>query len=995
MGGTVQRGELALEIKAAVSDRRHGKAANGKTEFWGGKKMSTFRTGSILRKHIRACATFLLGLFCLGATASPATADPVRRYTTDDHGSFVIFGNTVGHDCRGPAPVVGDPGPLCGGILTVDPDSGIDGYWRSDFPVNGQATADNALTPIGPGLARSNAVLSLPAGATVTYARLYWSALRNGGGDTVLLEHPASLRSLNVRAQGADFKTISSGGLEYFQGTADVTPFVRAIGSGAYRMSGFTSVTLRNIAGVLITSDVTYGGWHMVVFYKLDSEPVRNLTLFDGFDLVQGRTLSTQLTGFLVPNTGAEGRLGIVAYEGDASITGDVVRLNGTTLSSTNNPADNFFNSTHTQLGTLVSTRGDLPQLTGAPGSMSGLDMDVVDVTSLVTAGAKTATFETTSTTDEVLIGSMVTSFASTTPVLSGSNKTFTNMSRADGRVLPGDVIEYTITVGNNGNDAATNVIVRDALPAQVTFNAGSLTIVSGANAGTKTDATDADQAEYVTNSRTVVFRVGTGASGTAGGRIAVGESSVVRFRVTVNTGVTGLVANQAQISAQGEAKGATSEPTTWNTGNGTTPGAPTVFQISTCGSNAECPVTAPICDMTLAPPQCVCRTNSDCPGGLVCNSTTKTCTQCGPGSTMNCSTSTVGGVCLANGTCGCNANADCNGRTCDMTTKTCPSVNTDLSVAIARTPPGTSLPPATPVTYTVTVKNTGAIDIVGASLSDNLQRPPGTTGSQMWSCMATGGAQCPMGSGTGPLPASISLPPGGQLQYTVQSTLPDVQMSATVDYTVTVTPPRGYADTSPADNVASDSILIVPGGPDLVVTVTEAKSDTDPSITYTINVHNNGPGTADRATVTYQIPPDATLDNVMAGAGWQCTTTQSTVTCTRTAPIGPNMDAEPIVLKVTPPQGADTIPVDVTVAGTDPTGNPVGDPDPSNNTVKRNTDVQKFRLSGGGLAIGCSVGGEASRSASATSPAMLGALLATLALLGRRSRSRRPERAA
>lgn len=963
--------------------------------------MSTFLRGRSIGSCFRACATFLLGLICLGAAVSPATADPTRRYTTDDHGNFVIIGNTVGHDCRGPAPVVGDPGLLCGGILTVDPDSGIDGYWRSDFPVNGQAAADNLLTPIGPSFARSNAVLSLPAGATVTYARLYWSALRSSGGDTALLEHPASLRSLNVRAQGADFKTIATGGLLYVQGTTDVTAFVRSIGSGTYRMSGFTSESLRNLLGVLITSDITYGAWHMVVFYKLDTDLIRNLTLFDGFDLVQGRTLSTQLTGFLVPNAGAEGRLGIVAYEGDASLTGDLVRLNGMTLSSTHNPADNFFNSTRTSLGNLISTRGDLPQLTGAPGSMSGIDMDIVDVTSIVLAGAKTANFETTSTTDEVLLGSLVTSFVSTTPVLSGSNKTYAvytpgNVLRTDGRVLPGDTVEYTITVGNNGSDAATNVIVRDALPQQVTFTPGSLTFVSGPiAAGTKTDIVDTDQAEYVMNSRTVVFRIGTGATGTVGGRMLVGESTTVRFRVTVNTGVTGLVSNQAQITAQGEAKGAASDPTTWNTGNGTTPGAPTVFQISTCGSNAECPVTAPICDMTATPPQCVCRMNSDCPGGLVCNSTTKTCTQCGPGNTMNCSSATVGSVCLANGTCGCNANADCNGRTCDTTAKTCPAVNTDLVVTLARTPPGSSLPPGTAVNYTVTVKNTGAVDIVGATLSDNFQRPPGTTGGEMWSCMATGGAQCPAASGTGPLPQFINLPANGQLQYTVQSTVPTVQMSATVDYTVTVTPPRGYADTNPVDNVASDSILIVPGGPDLVVTVTETKSDTDPQITYTINVHNNGPGTADGATVTYQIPPGSTLDSVMAGAGWQCTQTESRVTCTRTAPIGPNMDAEPIVLKVTPPQGADTIPVEVVVAGTDPAGNPVGDPDPSNNTVKRDTEVQKFRLSGGGLAIGCSIGGEASRSASLASAAMFGALLGALAVLRHRSRSRRPEHTA
>ena len=61
--------------------------------------------------------------------------------------------------------------------------------------------------------------------------------------------------------------------------------------------------------------------------------------------------------------------------------------------------------------------------------------------------------------------------------------------------------------------------------------------------------------------------------------------------------------------------------------------------------------------------------------------------------------------------------------------------------------------------------------------------------------------------------------------------------------------------------------IGIPPIGPDLSVNVVEQKSPSDPSVTYTINVTNNGPGQAPGATVTYQIPPNTTVD-ILGGDG-------------------------------------------------------------------------------------------------------------------------------
>ena len=145
---------------------------------------------------------------------------------------------------------------------------------------------------------------------------------------------------------------------------------------------------------------------------------------------------------------------------------------------------------------------------------------------------------------------------------------------------------------------------------------------------------------------------------------------------------------------------------------------------------------------------------------------------------------------------------------------------------------------------------------------------------------------------------------------------------------------------------------------------------------------------------MTYDIPAGATLQDVSAGPGWTCLATMQRVTCTRTAPIGANEDASPIVIKVLPPAGAQTIPVEVTVSGTDSQGNPVSDPEPSSNTVSRTTDVEKLRLSGGGLAFGCSVSHTESESGHAGTLALFIVLLCGSAFLKLRLRRRRAAQA-
>jgi len=89
---------------------------------------------------------------------------------------------------------------------------------------------------------------------------------------------------------------------------------------------------------------------------------------------------------------------------------------------------------------------------------------------------------------------------------------------------IPGAVVRYSIVVTNSGAANATNVVVRDAIPANTTYAASTITL----NAVAQTDAGGDDSADMgATNAGEVTATIGALASG--------GGSATVTFDVTVN----------------------------------------------------------------------------------------------------------------------------------------------------------------------------------------------------------------------------------------------------------------------------------------------------------------------------------------------------------------------------------------------------------------------------------------------------------------------------
>ncbi|MEO5559814.1 MAG: hypothetical protein ABIO49_08295, partial [Dokdonella sp.] len=126
------------------------------------------------------------------------------------------------------------------------------------------------------------------------------------------------------------------------------------------------------------------------------------------------------------------------------------------------------------------------------------------------------------------------------------------------GAVRPGDTLEYLLTVHNDGNDIAQFTSIDDTLPAGITYVSGSMEVLSGPNVGAKTDLAGDDQAEYDAAQHKLTARLGTGASSSLGGQLAVGQQTAFRFHATVDAACTlhASIANQAAIHGTGVQNG-------------------------------------------------------------------------------------------------------------------------------------------------------------------------------------------------------------------------------------------------------------------------------------------------------------------------------------------------------------------------------------------------------------------------------------------------------
>jgi uncharacterized repeat protein (TIGR01451 family) len=410
----------------------------------------------------------------------------------------------------------------------------------------------------------SAATLSLPAGARVLFAGLYYGGrLQAGIGgraapsptlrDRVLLRPPNLGDYVSLTADVVDdAPVVGPQPFRLYQGFVDVTDIVRAAGAGEYMVG---NVQL----GTGLDPDQS-GGWALAVAYEDTNQPTRNLTIFDGFQFVtsDSRPVDIPLSGFVTPRSGpVSTRIGFVAIEGDLGTTGDSATLNAglpsaRVLTNAANPPNNFFNAS-------ISARDGTQLQAKRPNDLNqfGFDADVFDATGLLANGQTSTTIQLATSGDG--FAPQGVSFA--TDLFAPSLRVVKAVDRTQAEL--GDVLTYTVAVSNVGLDAATNVTLRDAIPAGTTYVPGSLAI-DGAG---KTDAAGDDTAEFDADGEAVVMRLGAGANASNGGRLAVGApATTIRFQARVNDRLerSFVVRNRATVGYRSETlgqPGATTSP--------------------------------------------------------------------------------------------------------------------------------------------------------------------------------------------------------------------------------------------------------------------------------------------------------------------------------------------------------------------------------------------------------------------------------------------------
>ncbi|WP_327183156.1 DUF3344 domain-containing protein [Streptomyces sp. NBC_01334] len=303
------------------------------------------------------------------AGAPPATEAQqlafAQRYHATQHGGIVRAANAA-ISCRTTTTPTGRAAPACPSVRA------------------GGAAVNNAFNMFYVDVDRdpntynsSRAEVRLPRGARVSYARLYW------GGNLRVGEQkpPKDNGRVLIAEPGGEYKAVLADtvvghrvaqGADAFQASADVTELVRASGQGLYTVAQINVAMGRSAAGA-------WGGWTLVVAYENPAEPLRDLSVWDGFDTLgspAGKEI--RLRGLAVP-PGAGGRAGLVAYDGDRGRTGDSLMFStgGRTavpLTDAVNPSDDVLNSTISEPGEAPAAR--VPAYVNT----LGYDSDVFDL---------------------------------------------------------------------------------------------------------------------------------------------------------------------------------------------------------------------------------------------------------------------------------------------------------------------------------------------------------------------------------------------------------------------------------------------------------------------------------------------------------------------------------------------------------------------------------------------------------------------------------------
>ena len=824
-------------------------------------------------RRILIAVVLLLVLGALTPAASSAanlSASFTKRLGVNEYGDIAVVGNSL---------LTCQAGTACTSALDAALTTPASGFANNDFTMRNVDVDSDAST-----FNSSGATLTLPSEAQVIFAGLYWSGRTTTGSGGAAPPAVANKKTVKFATPGSSaYATVTAPGTAWttndaYQHFADVTSLVRAAGTGVYRVANVQAATGAD----------RYAGWSLVVAYSDPDSIPRNLTIFDGIaGINSGDSVEITASGFTTTTSGAvRTSLGVVAYEGDMGIGGDSFKLQGTTLSDAVNPATDFFNSSVSVRGARVLTGRD-----PAVRNHLGVDIDVLNADGILANGATSAKATVSSTGEAIFPG--VLTMAS--QLLAPKIRPVTVATDLNGGLVsPGDIIEYVVTAKNIGNDTANGVTLTSTLPEGVELLDGTLELVQDQITGTQTPGAGDDRATWDAASRTITWRIGSGASSATGGSVAEAGEVVLRYRVRIGAVADGATLTAAQLSDLRSAT--TSDPYQVAGRGGTlTVSSPDVrMQIARTGSlvrGAASSYALTVSNSGAIPTTGTVRVTDVLPAGQdLDGAPSGTGWTCGVvARTITCERSdalavgaswpaitvpvrtrqdATGAVAHTAAVAAPGDGVSANDSASDSAT---PTSRSGVSVALAASP--ASIAPGDTTTVTATIANSGPSDATAV-----VATLPVPSGMELVSTSVPGGA-------VGTIPAGGS----ALVSWTLRARRGAAGTTQTPSVSVTTT----ATDTTSGDDAASAAVTVARRS---LVSVTAA-IDPDPPVVGSplrlrMTVRNDGPTTATGVVLTHTVPAQlhgavATIDPALG----TCAITAGTLRCT----LEPLADAEEV----------------------------------------------------------------------------------------------------
>jgi len=265
-------------------------------------------------------------------------------------------------------------------LSLVEQFNGYTDYVSTGNTLRADSNAVNTCTIVA--LSSNTLTSPMTAGATIEKAYLYWS-------------HSGLTPDSQVTFEGQTVNADKSYGSAiipsriFYNFVSDVTSIVNGVANPSTNIYDFSDLTIDNSDPFYCFSNITLGGWSLIIFYSDPILPAASINLYEGFAAEQNSASSYPLSGFYANNvTGAKATF--LSWEGDQDILGsEQLSVTNQALTTTilsgdgGQTGDNPFNSTiydDTVVPVINTT------------TTYGLDLDTYDISPYIATGDNTIT---------------------------------------------------------------------------------------------------------------------------------------------------------------------------------------------------------------------------------------------------------------------------------------------------------------------------------------------------------------------------------------------------------------------------------------------------------------------------------------------------------------------------------------------------------------------------------------------------------------------------